>query len=148
MAAKEATFAYHTAAHNFSFKSSDCTSKLIGKFFEPKFSLARTKCEAIVLNVIAPLIVNEFREDLRRTNFITLSMDASNRKEMKIIPFVVRYFVPHDGVKVKLLDFLSVPGETSEILANTLMSVINKYDLSKKVIGFCGDNSVTLILGE
>ena len=32
LAAKEATFAYHTAIHGQSFKSSDCTSKLVSKF--------------------------------------------------------------------------------------------------------------------
>lgn len=37
IAAKEATFAFHTAMHDMSFKTSDCTSKLISKFFEPKF---------------------------------------------------------------------------------------------------------------
>ena len=33
MAAKEATFAYHTASHDFSFKSADCSSKLISQLF-------------------------------------------------------------------------------------------------------------------
>ena len=31
LAAKEATFAYHTATHGQSFKSFDCTSKLVSK---------------------------------------------------------------------------------------------------------------------
>ena len=35
LAAKEATFAYHTATHGQSFRCSDCTSKLISKLFEP-----------------------------------------------------------------------------------------------------------------
>ena len=47
IAAKEAIFAFHTAIHDLSFKTSDCSSKLIAKFFEPKFGAARTKCEAI-----------------------------------------------------------------------------------------------------
>jgi hypothetical protein len=42
-AAKEATFAYHTARHELSFKTSDCTSKLIKKLYDPKFSSVRTK---------------------------------------------------------------------------------------------------------
>lgn len=52
-AAKEATFAYHTAQHDLSFKMSDSTSKLVQKLFESKFSAARTKTEAIIVNVIS-----------------------------------------------------------------------------------------------
>ena len=53
LAAKEATFAYHTAVHRQSFKSSDCISRLVSKLFEPKFALRRTKCEAVLTNCIA-----------------------------------------------------------------------------------------------
>jgi hypothetical protein len=86
-------------------------------------------------------------EDLSKSNFVTITIDASNRKEVKIVQCVVRYFLPEQGVKVKLLDFQSVPGETSEILTKYLLSVIKNHDLSKKVVGFCGDNSNTTFGG-
>ena len=53
LAAKEATFAYHTAVLGQSFKSSDCTSRLVSKLFEPKFALQRTKCGTVLTNCIA-----------------------------------------------------------------------------------------------
>lgn len=54
LAAEEGTFAYHTVSHNQSFRSMDCTSSLVRKLFErPKYSCARTKCEEIVVNVLA-----------------------------------------------------------------------------------------------
>lgn len=143
LAAKEATFAYHTAKHSLSFNSNSCSSKLIARFFEPKFSLGKTKCEAIVLNVIAPLAHEELVDDLKKTNFISVSMDASNRKDIKLVPIVVRYFSPITGIQVKLLDFKSVPGETSEILTDHLYSSLVKNNLDKKVVGFCGDNCNT-----
>ncbi|XP_023231785.1 uncharacterized protein LOC111631712 [Centruroides sculpturatus] len=141
--AKEATFAFHVAIHNLSFKSADCSSKLISRLFETKFRLARTKCEAVIVNVIEPLLFQQLCEDLNKANFVTVSIDCSNRKEIKTMPIVVRYFVPDCGVKVKLLDFQSVPGETAEILTNHLMSVIKTHNIAKKVIGFCGDNCNT-----
>ena len=49
--------------------------------------------------------------------------------------------MPDQAVKVKLLEFQNVPGKTSEILCNALQSAINI--LSRKVIGFCGDNCNT-----
>ncbi|KAJ3661543.1 hypothetical protein Zmor_005934 [Zophobas morio] len=52
-AAKEGTVAYHTIKHMQSFRSLDCTSKLIACLFEAKFMSARTKTEAIIKNVLA-----------------------------------------------------------------------------------------------
>ncbi|CAH1099089.1 unnamed protein product [Psylliodes chrysocephalus] len=89
VAAKEATFAFHTAKYDLSFKTSDYTSK---------------------------------------------------RKEKKLAPVVVRYFVPNEGVHVKLLDFQSIVGETSQILSDHLVAVIRKFNISEKTVGYCGDN--------
>ena len=69
IAAKEATFAYHTASHGQSFRSSDCTSKSVSKLFEPKFSLGKTKCKAIVVNVITPMCTDKLHQELDRINF-------------------------------------------------------------------------------
>ena len=143
LAAKETTFAYHTAIHGQSFKSSDCTSKLISKFFESKFALARTKCEAVIVNCIGSMVAADLRQELGKANFVTVTIDASNRKEIKLVPVVVRYFVPDIGVKVKLLEFKSLPGETAEILSNYLVSVLEQNELKEKVVGFCADNCNT-----
>jgi hypothetical protein len=43
LAAKEGTFVFHTVARNQSFQSMDCTSTIIQKLFEPKFTCAQTK---------------------------------------------------------------------------------------------------------
>ena len=143
IAAKEATFAYHSAVHNLSFKTADCSSKLISKLFEPKFSSARTKTEAIILNAIVPLAAEELKNDLKEINFVTLTADASNRKDVKVIPVMVRYFWPEEGVKSKLLDFHSVPGETADIITNCLVSTLKKNDLTQKIVAYCGDNCNT-----
>ncbi|GBM09714.1 hypothetical protein AVEN_186417-1 [Araneus ventricosus] len=140
LAAKEATFAYHTANHSLNFNSNSCSSKLMSKFFEPKFSLGKTKCKAIVLNVITPLAQEDLKEDLTKSNYVSVSMDASNRKDIKLVPIVVRYFNPNSGVQVELLDFKSVAGETSEILTYHLCSVLLQNDLNNKVVSFCGGN--------
>nr|CAB3264501.1 Numb protein [Phallusia mammillata] len=142
-AAKEATFAFHTAIHGQSFKSCDCTSKLIAKLFDPKFSLAKTKCESVVVNCIVPMLVAELRLELKKANFVTVTIDASNRKEIKLVPVVVRYFVPDLGVKVKLLEFKSLGGKTSEILSNYLVSILDQNVLKEKLVGFCADNCNT-----
>ena len=50
------------------------------------------------LLIALPRIAAELRQELK-ANFILASIDASNRKEIKIVSVVVRYFVPDVGVK-------------------------------------------------
>ena len=76
-------------------------------------------------------------------HFVTIPADAFNRKDTKIIPVMVRYFLPEEGVKVKLLDFKSVPGETAAILTDSLMCSLRDHQLTEKIIAYCGDNCNT-----
>lgn len=140
VAAKEATFAFHAVSYDLSFKTSDHSSKLVSKFVEPNFHLARTKREVVILNAIAPMAKSELAEDLAMAHFVTISMDASNRKDVKIIPFMMRDYCPGWGAPVKLLDMHTVPDETAETLTDALLSAIDKHGLKEKVVGFCGDN--------
>lgn len=142
-AAKEATFAYHTAQHGLSFKTSDCTSKLVKTFFEPKFTGARTKTEAIIINVIAPYILKTVLKSLEEANFVTVTIDCSNRNEIKLTPICVRYFTLNEGVSVKMLYFDELPGETSDILNEYLLKCITKYGIDGKVVCLCADNTNT-----
>lgn len=92
LAAKVLIFAYHTVNLNLCFNSNICNSKLISTFFEPNFILGKTMCEAIVLNILAPLALKELCEDLNKCNFISVSTDTSNRKDIKIVRVIIRYF--------------------------------------------------------
>ena len=89
------------------------------------------------------MVAADLRQELGKANFVTETIDASNRKEIKLVSVVVRYFVPDIGVKVKLLKFKSLPGETAEILSNYLVSVLEQNELKEKVVGFCADNCNT-----
>lgn len=143
IAAKEANFAFHTAIHDISFITSDCTSKLISMPFEPKFGSARTKVEVIITGVIAPIARVELHNELKDCNFLSISTDTSNRHDVKLAPIVVRYFVRERGISAKLLDFRSVTRETSEILVNHIMSIIKIHKIENKVAAYCGDNCNT-----
>jgi hypothetical protein len=48
IAASEAPVAYRTVRHGQSFRANDCLSTLIKKIYEPTFSSAPTKSEAII----------------------------------------------------------------------------------------------------
>jgi hypothetical protein len=100
-AASEALVAYHTVHHGRSFRANDCLSTLIKTIHEPKFSSACTKSEII--------------EDLNKTKRITVSLDASNIKDIKLFPIVVRHFLPNCNAQDKIIDLISFPGETSNL---------------------------------
>ena len=141
LAAAEGAFAYHTVQHNQSFRSMDCTSKLIQCTFEPKFTCGRSKAEAIVLNVLTPFAISELESDLQKANFISIMTDASNHKDVKIFPLLVRYFNPTEGIQVKMLDLKSLPGETSETTATFLSECLENTNLKEKTIALCADNT-------
>lgn len=141
-AAQEGTWAYHIVSANQSFASSDCASNIFQTCFGLKeFSCAQTKCQAIVRNVLAPHVKETIAKDLQECNYVTIYTDASNHGSTKMFPVVVRYFSPITGVHVKILEFTAEEGETSDIITNLIMSVLDKHELRTKVTAFCADNA-------
>ena len=143
LAAAEATFSFHTINHNHSFRSMDCTSKLIKHLYDKKFACARTKTEAIVKNVLLPFVMDELEKDLTSARFISIFSDASNHKEIKLFPYVVRYFSELTGIQAKIIDLVSLPGETSEMICESILDVLQRNNVKKKLVGYCGDNANT-----
>lgn len=143
IAACEGVWAYHVISSNYSFRSSDCASKIIRICFGmmSKFTCARTKCESIVTNVFAPYIREELQKELNNCHFVSILTDASNHGNIKMFPIVVRYFSENDGIKVRMLDMTSQAGETSDLIVDLLKTAIDKFNLGEKMAGFGGDNA-------
>jgi hypothetical protein len=68
-AVEEGLFAFHTIKHNHSFRSMDCTCSGIRKLHEEKFSCGQSKCESIVVNVLAPFAVQQIFEELESVTY-------------------------------------------------------------------------------
>lgn len=121
-----------------------CTSDLIRKMFEEKkFMAARTKTKDIAVNVIAPYAVQLIKCELEKAKFVSILVDASNHKAIKLVPVIVRYFSTTTGVKNKVLEFSNLPGETAELIHSHIMKVVNNFDLKNKMISFSADNTNT-----
>lgn len=102
--ANEGTWCYHVVKCNQSFRSTDCASKLFRECFGTKgFHCARTKTEAVVTNVFAPLAQKMLNDELAKSRYVTVTTDASNHGNTKMIPVFVRYFLPTVGVRVKMI---------------------------------------------
>ena len=75
------------------------------------------------------MCTDKLHRELDRINFVAVTIDASSTKEVKLVPIVIRYFLPESGIEVKLLQFKSVPRETAEILSKYLLSVLDQTKL-------------------
>ncbi|GFT45971.1 uncharacterized protein TNCV_3535471 [Trichonephila clavipes] len=130
IAAAEGVWAYHTVQENHSFRSKDCASKFIQTCLDPKFTCARTKSEAIVVNVLTPTAMKELKYNLDKYNCTTILNDVSNHGNKKIYPIVMRFFQPYVGVQVKILDFQDQPSETTDNIIKYLNQVLTDNNLT------------------
>jgi len=60
-----------------------------------------------------------------------------------MVPVMIRYFIPNEGVKTKILEFDELSGETSLLLTDYISKVLSQWDVLKKVIAFSADNTNT-----
>lgn len=153
ISAAEGTLAFHTVKHHFSFNSVDCSHKLLQTILPDsqiakKISCARTKTEAIVVNVLAPLSIEFMLADVAQTSFISISTDASNHGSTKMFPILLQYFTIQSGLQIKLLDIQSLKNETSESITDMLTLALQQNNLNAKCIAFSGDNCNTNFGGK
>ena len=86
------------------------------------------------------MCTDELRQGLDQVSFVTVTIEALDMKEVKLVPIVVCYLLPEIGVEVKLLEFKMVPGKTAQILNPYLLSVLDQTRLKEKLITFCADS--------
>lgn len=110
-AVKEAVWCYHKVHTGQSFASTDCESEILREMFKQSgFRLGRTKCASIVSNVFAPKIVEEIKQELKSSNFVSIATDASNHAAVKMFPVIARWFSASNGINAKVLDLTDETG--------------------------------------
>lgn len=109
--------------------------------------LGKTKAAAIAHNVLAPASLQAHLKYLTEKNvFYSISSDASNHKNRKMFPLVLRYYCPGDDsnndVKCFLLDFYEVANETAAAIFESIKVKLNKFGLKlDNITGYSGDNA-------
>ncbi|CAH1163556.1 unnamed protein product [Phaedon cochleariae] len=148
ISAAEGTLAFHTVHHHLSFRSCDCSVKLIKKIIPDssmakKISCARTKSEAIIVGVIAPYSLNMAVQDAKKSNVIGIATDASNHGSLKVFPVLIQFFDKRMGLSLRLIEVGNLENEKSDTIANYLTNILQKNDLKDNCIAFSGDNCNT-----
>jgi hypothetical protein len=119
----------------------DCTSSILKKFLNRKFTCAQTKCKAVVVNVLSPYAKSQILEDIKNIKYCCSTIGASNHTDLKIVPIIVRYFIPNKGTATEISEFSSLPGETYDLLVDHILEATQKHDTADKIIGISADNT-------
>lgn len=147
--AAEGALAFHTAKHNSSYRSMDCTPKLNQEMYfdsdiAKKVSTARTKTECIINKVIAPHAIDVTVEVLSGISCFGVATDGSNHGCQKMFPILVQYFdYKLGGIQTKAVELKTTPNETSETIADYVKITLEGLGIVKKCVAFAGDNTNT-----
>jgi hypothetical protein len=93
--------------------------------------------------VLAPFAMKAIVKELETARSITVIIDSANHNHLKVVPVLVKYFVPNLGIKVKITEFSNLGCETAETQAAYIMKILKKYDLLDKVTALSADNTNT-----
>lgn len=106
-------------------------------------NLARTKMEALIIEVLGPYALQSVIDDLNTENvFYCLQTDASNKKNIKLFPLVVQYFTAKTGIQNKLLDFYENSNESADGMFNAIQKSMDLHKLSfDNISGLSADNT-------
>lgn len=130
--ASELALTLHAVKHNLSYNSMDCGVKLNKMIYADSKTvlntkLGRTKMEALLLEVLGSLALQEVLNDLEDPDlFYCLQIDASNRKNVKLFPLVVQYFTVKEGVNNYLLDFNENADESADGMFKAVSDSLSK----------------------
>jgi hypothetical protein len=144
--AAEVSFVYHSIRHHHSYLSMECGMKLSHKLFPDsslckKVHCARTKAEAIAKNVLSPLSIENHLKSIQNKKF-SVSIDASNKGNIKLFPLALQYFSINYGIENFVLDFYEDFNESSAAIYDNIIRILKLNDLKiENISGFCADNA-------
>lgn len=150
--AVEVSLAFHGVMHHHSYVSMDCGAKLLAECIPDskvvkKIHCGRTKCSAIVENILSPHSVDSRLTEIGNTKY-SLSTDASNKGAAKHFPITLRYFSATHGVSEMILDFYEDSKETSVAIADRIQKVIEENGLSIENMVAYGADSAAVNYGR
>lgn len=141
------------AEHNISFRAANHLTSIIKSNFSESavakdFTLKRTKCTAVIKNVIGATFQEELVSKLKENKFSVLIDESTDISTTKAMCIVVRFYDPSQGKVVsQFLDLKNIHGNSnndkSGTAANLYKTVIDSLDSytipHSNLIGFASD---------
>lgn len=134
--AGELALVFYAVKHNISYRSMDCTNKLLKdivhdsnldkKMPRKLMNKGWGYCEKYSAPRSVQDLIDVLMDSAKWSNFFTIGTDASNQKSRKIFPLVVRCFGPLSGVK-NILSFIEQADETDNAVRNLIRSPLDTH---------------------
>ncbi|GFW24697.1 uncharacterized protein TNCV_2405601 [Trichonephila clavipes] len=144
----ELTEIYHSIKHHISYVAQDCSLKVSKQvvndsdIVKQKMTGGRTKCTALVNQVLFPYSMELVQEDLKNDVPFSVATDASNKGNRKFFPVAIQYFSPKSGICHKIMDFYEDSFEDSTSIKERLCEVMDKSRLPwSRVTAYGADNA-------
>ncbi|GFS75352.1 dimer_Tnp_hAT domain-containing protein [Trichonephila clavipes] len=143
----ELTEVYHSIKRHISYVAHDCSLKVLKQVINDsdivkQMTGGRTKCTALVNQVLFPYSMELVQEDLKNYVPFSVANDASNKGNRKFFPVAIQYFSPKSGICHKILDFYEDSFEDSTSIKERLCEVMNKSRLPwSRVTAYGADNA-------
>lgn len=71
------------------------------------------------------------KNKLSKCNFVCILTDASNHDSQKMVPLMIRYFIPNEGIKTNILEFGELTGETALQLTEYISNILTNWNIKK-----------------
>ena len=145
-AISELCLTYHNINHHLSYRSADCSVKLVKNLFHDSkicqsVQCGRTKMQTVTENILFPLSIEMHLKQMVDLP-ISITTDASNRGNIKLFPIAIQYFDSNSGLNNFVLDFYSDHNENSDAIYQQIVRCINENGLKfENMIAFTADNA-------
>lgn len=109
--------------------------------------LGRTKCSAIIKNVLAPYFTKELKKDVGDRPFSVLIDESTDVGVIKHLGFAIRYYsVNKKRIENLFLTLVTIEKCDAETLAQAVKDVIKQFDLPlQNLIGIGVDNAAVMV---
>ncbi|XP_070382970.1 zinc finger protein 862-like [Dermacentor albipictus] len=140
-ARRELRIALYTAVHT-SINAVDELGEILHSEFND-FDLHRTKCTAIITNVLFPYFTENMDKQLNGSSYSLMVDESTDVSTTKQLCMVVRFLsLEENRIATTLLDLVELSDGTAETLHDTVLKTLDKHGLSiKNCLGLCTDGA-------
>ncbi|XP_072140169.1 zinc finger protein 862-like [Dermacentor andersoni] len=140
-ARRELRIALYTAVHT-SINAVDELGEILHSEFND-FDLHRTKCTAIITNVLFPYFTENVDKQLNGSSYSLMVDESTDVSTTKQLCMVVRFLsLEENRIATTLLDLVELSDGTAETLHDTVLKTLDKHGLSiKNCLGLCTDGA-------
>lgn len=140
------------AEHNLSFNVIDHITKVNKINFKDSrvaesMQLSRTKCTMIIQNVLADVITNQLKHQIKDKKVSVLLDEASDVSNKKLLCILVKY-IHGNKIKTQVLGLKEVDSDhgTAKGLYTLLEDSLTEFNIkAKNVVGYCADNASVMM---